>query len=171
MSDAPLARVDGADPVTHLLTSARTQQQMAEDSLLRLNAHAAGLDAVVREQIHRSFISECGDLIEEARRSSEALIHLHRAARSYLGWSSLITAILSIVSALVMVYHYLPSPAEQSRLRREEATLRASVARLTELGGKVALRRCGPAGRVCVEVDLGAPVYGEAGDFYVLKGY
>jgi len=35
----------------------------------------------------------------------------------------------------------------------------------------VQLRHCGAARRLCVRVDRGAPLYGEAADFLVVKGY
>ena len=45
------------------------------------------------------------------------------------------------------------------------------IARLTQQGGHVELRRCGAARRLCVRVDRGAPMYGEAADYLVVKGY
>src|SRR5581483_3036467 len=40
-------------------------QQLAEQSLLRLQSHTAGLDQIVRDEIRRCFIAECGALVEE----------------------------------------------------------------------------------------------------------
>jgi hypothetical protein len=171
MSEAPAPLAGEGGAATQLLASARSQQQLAEESLLRLHSHTAGLDAIVRDEIHHSFVAECGALIEEARAASEALAHLHRSARGYFGWSCIVTVLLSMAAALMAVRRQLPSAAELVQLRQQESLLRASVAQLSQLGGRVTLRRCGPSGRLCVEVDLSAPVYGPSGDYYILKGY
>ena len=171
MSQTAMTMTDSPDPFTELLSNARTQQQIVEESLLRLHSHTAGLDAVVREEIHRTFVEECGALVEEARRVTDTLAHLQGVARSYLGWSGVVSTVLSIVAAMWIVNQRLPSRTEQAGLRQEEVRLKDSVTQLARLGGRVALRRCGPSGRICAQVDLKAPTYGAAGDFYVLKGY
>jgi hypothetical protein len=49
--------------------------------------------------------------------------------------------------------------------------LAAKVSRLEQRGGRIDLRQCGASRRLCVQVDLKAPKYGEKADFYVLEGY
>ncbi len=159
-----------ARPWTQLLQSAQAQQQLAEQSLLRMQSCTASLDEVVRDEIRRTFVAECGALVEEARLATEALAHLQRSARRHVGVTSLLAVILSVGGVLLLVGGWLPSPGEAARLRAEQATLSASIAQLSQLGGQVQLRRCGPAGRLCARVDLTTPSYGAAGDFYVLKG-
>ena len=143
----------------------------ADQSLLPLQSHMAGLDEIVRDEIRRSFISECGALVEEARLATEALARLQRSARRHFGVSSLLTVLLSVGGVLLVARGWLPSPRETARLRAEQARLSASIAQLSELGGRVRLRRCGTAGRICAQVDRTAPAYGADGDFRVLKGY
>ncbi|HEX4049868.1 MAG TPA: hypothetical protein VHY19_03195 [Steroidobacteraceae bacterium] len=146
-------------------------QQLAEQSLLRLQSHTAGLDEVVRDEIRRSFIAECGALVEEAHLAAEALAHLRRCARRHFATFGMLTVLLSIGAVLLLVGGWLPSRSETARLRAEQAKLSSSIVRLSQLGGQVEMRRCGPQARLCVRVDVTAPRYGSAGDFYVLKGY
>ncbi|HEY7930439.1 MAG TPA: hypothetical protein VID71_10515 [Steroidobacteraceae bacterium] len=146
-------------------------QQLAEQSLLRLQSHTAGLDQIVRDEIRRSFIAECGALVEEAHLASQALIHLRRSARRHFGAFAVLTVLLSAGAMLLLIGGSLPSRSETTRLRAEQARLAASVAELSQLGGHTQLRRCGRQARLCVRVDVTAPRYGSAGDFYVLEGY
>lgn len=146
-------------------------QQLAEQSLLRLQSHTAGLDEIVRDEIRRCFIAECGAMVEEAHLASEALSHLRRGARRHFGASAVLTVLLSIGAVLLLLGGWLPSRSEMTRLRAEQARLAASVAELSQLGGQAQLRRCGRQARLCARVDVTAPRYGSAGDFYVLKGY
>lgn len=146
-------------------------QQLAEQSLLRLQSHTAGLDEIVRDEIRRSFIAECGALVEEAHLAAEAFAHLRRGARRHFGAFAVLTVLLSIAGVLLLAGGWLPSRSEMTRLRTEQARLGSSVEELSQLGGQVELRRCGRQARLCVRVDLAAPRYGTAGDFFVLKGY
>lgn len=146
-------------------------QQLAEHSLLRLESHTAGLDEIVREEIRRAFVNECGALVEQAHLASEALAHLQRSARGHFGALSLLTVILSVAGVLLLAGGWLPSPRESARLRAEQASLAGSIAELSRLGGQMQMRRCGPEERLCIRVDLKAPTYGATGDFLVVKGY
>jgi hypothetical protein len=146
-------------------------QQLAEHSLLRLESHTASLDAIVREEIRRAFIDECGALVEQAHLACEALAHLQRSARRQFGLLGLLTVMLSVAGVLLLARGWLPSPRESARLRAEQARLAASVAELSEVGGQLQMRRCGVQQRLCVRVDLTAPSYGKSGDFMILKGY
>lgn len=146
-------------------------QQLAEQSLLQLQSHTAGLDEVVRDEIRRSFIAECGALVEEAHLAAEALAHLQRRARRHFGLFGVLTVLLSMGAVLLLAGGWLPSRSETARLRSEQAKLGSAIAQLSQLGGKAELRRCGREARLCVRVDLAAPRYGTAGDYYVLEGY
>jgi hypothetical protein len=66
---------------------------------------------------------------------------------------------------------FLPSQSELATLRSKRDELAASVARLEQRGGRIDLRRCGGTDRLCVRVDRKAPVYGEAADYFIVKGY
>src|SRR5204863_4608 len=65
----------------------------------------------------------------------------------------------------------LPSHAEVAAVRATRSELSSNVALLIQQGGRVELRHCGAARRLCVHVDRGAPTYGEASDYLVVKGY
>ena len=158
------AAQDGAEEALGL-------QQLAEQSLLRLQSHTAGLDEVVRDEIRRSFIAECGALVEEAHLAVQALAHLRRRACRHFGTLGVLTVLLSMGAVLLLAGGWLPSRRETLRLRAEQAQLRRSIAELSQRGGAVELRHCGPKARLCVRVDLTAPRYGTAGDYYVLEGY
>jgi len=145
--------------------------ELAEQSLLRLQAHTAGLDEIVRDGIRRAFIAECGALVQEAQLAAEALAHLQRRARRHFGALSALAELLSVAGGLVLAGGWLPSRSEAARLRAEQAQLSHSVAQLVRLGGRVQWRRCGPQERLCARVDVKAPVYGRRADFYVLEGY
>ena len=65
----------------------------------------------------------------------------------------------------------LPSRAEIEGLRAARTELSASLARLAQQGGRMQLRRCGAAARLCVRIDRGAPLYGESADYAIVRGY
>ena len=65
----------------------------------------------------------------------------------------------------------LPSAAEVSGLKARRDELILNVSRLEQRGGRVDLRRCGASLRLCVQVDLKAPKYGDKADYYILEGY
>lgn len=139
--------------------------------LLELQSHTAGLDEIVRDEIRRSFIAECGALVEEAHLAAEALRHLRRCALRHFGIFGALTVLLSIGAVVLLVGGWLPSRSDTARMRAEQSKLSGAIARLSQLGGNVELRRCGPQARLCARVDVTAPRYGTAGDFYVLEGY
>ena len=64
-----------------------------------------------------------------------------------------------------------PSQRELAELRARKDELTSNIARLEKSGGWIDLRRCGGTDRLCVRVDRTAPVYGESGDYWVVKGY
>ncbi len=154
-----------------LLQTAQAHQQLADRSLSRLEAHTLGLDSVVREEIRHTFICECGALVEEARRAADALAHLQRRARRHLLGTAALFAALSSGALLLVIWRLAPSGEQLAALRAQRAQLAAGVAQLTASGGRLQLRRCGSARRLCVRVDRQAPVYGEAADFLIVKGY
>jgi len=65
----------------------------------------------------------------------------------------------------------LPSAAEISALQSRHDELTVKVSKLEQRGGRIDLRQCGAALRLCVQVDLKAPKYGDKADYYVLEGY
>src|SRR5205807_751066 len=154
-----------------LMEAAETQQALAAAALERLREHAAGLDGIVREEIRSTLIEELGALDEDSRRAAQSLRALKQAASLRLAaWSVGVTA-LSAAMPFGMGWWLLPSHAEVAALRATRAELSTHIAQLTQQGGRVELRHCGAARRLCVHVDRGAPTYGEASDYLVVKGY
>jgi hypothetical protein len=154
-----------------LMEAAQAQQALAATALDRLREHAAGLDAVVREEIRHVLIEEMQALTDDAHHAAEALRGLRHAANlRLLLWMTVIVSLATTVPFGV-AWYLLPTGADVAALGVKRDELTASIARLTRQGGNVELRRCGSTQRLCVRIDRGAPVYGERGDFLVVKGY
>ncbi len=154
-----------------LLEAAHAQQTLAETSLERLTAHVRDLDDIVREEIRRTLVEELQVLGNDSRQAAEALRGLGRAANLRVTlWSIAITTLCSAVP-LGEAWWILPSPAEIAALRAKRAELASNVVRLEQHGGRIDLRRCGAAERLCVRIDRHAPAYGQAADYLVVRGY
>jgi hypothetical protein len=154
-----------------LMEAAETQQALAAEALERLREQAAALDGIVREEIRSTLIEELAELDEDSRRAAQSLRALKQAASlRLLAWSAAVTA-LSAAIPFGLGWWLLPSRAELAALRATRAELSANIAQLTQQGGRLELRHCGAARRLCVHVDRGAPPYGEASDYLVVKGY
>jgi len=134
-------------------------------------AAAQRLDAAVRDEIRRTFTDECGALVQEAANAAEALLKLQRAANRRLAWWAWVCAGLSAAAAWLVVARLLPSSAQLAALRAQRTQLTAAVAQLAQRGGRIDLRRCGSARRLCVRVDRRSPAYGDAGDYFIVQGY
>ncbi|TLY70668.1 MAG: hypothetical protein E6K35_14360 [Gammaproteobacteria bacterium] len=154
-----------------LMEAAETQRALAAAALEQLREHAAGLDGIVREEIRSTLIEELGALDEESRRAAQSLRALKQAASLRLAAWSVGVAALSAAIPLTIGWWLLPSHAEVAALRVTRAELSSHVAQLIQQGGRVELRHCGAARRLCVHVDRSAPTYGEASDYLVVKGY
>lgn len=167
----PDAPADTSAPLGLLLQTAQAHQQLVDRSLSRLEAHTQGLDTVVREEIRRTFVAECGALVEEAGRAADALAHLQRRARRHLVGTGALFAALSAGALLLVLWRLMPSGEQLAALRAQRAQLAAGVAQLAASGGRMQLRRCGSARRLCVRVDRQEPAYGEAADYLIVEGY
>jgi hypothetical protein len=154
-----------------LMEAAHSQQALAETALERLNAHARELDTVVRDEIRHTLVDELQIVMNESRRAAEALRGLSQSAnlRTVL-WNFGLTLLCSAVP-LFLEWWFLPSQGELAALRAKRDELTSNVARLERRGARIDVRRCGGTDRLCVRVDRKAPVYGESGDYYVVKGY
>jgi hypothetical protein len=154
-----------------LMEAAHAQQTLADTALERLNAHLRDLDTVVRDEIRHTLVEELQVVMNETKRSAEALRRLRRSANLRVGlWSLGLTVVCSAIP-LCLAWWLLPSAGEVSALRAKRDDLESAVARLEQRGARLDLRRCGVGNRLCVRVDRKAPVYGEAGDYLVIKGY
>ena len=154
-----------------LMEGAQTHQRLAETQLQTLRAHTQGLDAVVRDAIRRTLVEELQALTEECDASVRALRDMRRAANLRgLLWSIATVLICTVIPAAI-AHLALPSEAAVAALKTQRDSLARDVARLELQGGKVEWRVCGDAARLCVRIDVKAPIYGEHRDFYVVQGY
>jgi hypothetical protein len=154
-----------------LMEAAQAQQTLAASMLERLREHTAGLDAIVREEIRATLLEEIRALGEDSHRAADALRRLQRTANVRLiAWGA---AVLSLAALLPcgIAWRLTPTRAEIQALAARRDELATSIADLSRQGGNVELRHCGPKQRLCVRIERGAPAYGAAGDFLVVKGY
>jgi hypothetical protein len=154
-----------------LMEAVESQRALAHEALERLQEHAAGLDAVVRDEVRTTFTEELRALEEEGRRACASLRGLARASHMRLALWSLAIAALAAAVPLLLGWWLLPTPAAVAALRSTQDELSANVARLRQQGGRVELRRCGAQARLCVRIERDAARYGERGEYAVVKGY
>jgi hypothetical protein len=154
-----------------LLEGAHAHQTLAETTLEKLKGHVAELGGIAREEIRATLLEELHALGEDSRRAAQTLRQLRHAANLRVSLWSLGMALLSCAVPLGIAWWVLPSHSEVARLTERRDALEGSIARLTQMGGRTELRRCGTAQRLCVRVDRRAPAYGEDADYFVVKGY
>jgi hypothetical protein len=154
-----------------LMEAAHAQQALAESALEKLRAHVGGLDDIVREEIRRTLVDEFQVLGDESKRTAEALRRLARSANARVVLWSVGLTLLCAAIPMGAEWWLLPSQNELAALRSKRDELASNVAHLEQRGGRIDLRRCGGTDRLCVRVDRKAPVYGDAGDYFVVRGY
>jgi hypothetical protein len=154
-----------------LMEAAQAQQALAEAALEKLNAHTRELDTVVRDEIRHTLVEELQVLGNESRRAAEALRSLGRSVNLRVAIWSVGLTLLCTAIPVAATWWLLPSQGEVAALRTKRDELASSITRLEQRGARVDLRRCGGTNRLCVRIDRKAPVYGEDGDYFVVKGY
>ena len=148
-----------------MLETVHAQQSQIHGMLATLDSRSREFDATVGEAVQRAFMDAAG------LRATEKLAQVHRATGvRFARWS------LGIVSACALVptdlsWMLMPSRAQLSQSRQTLAQLSAGVAQLSREGGRIQLRHCGQAKRLCARVDRKSPFYGDDGEYMVLKGY
>jgi hypothetical protein len=153
------------------MESAQAHQKLAETHLERLRVHTHGLDGVVRDEIRRTLLDELQAVTVESAGAARALRSITRAAEARrLTWNIGIAVLCAAVPAAV-IHLVLPTEGDIASLRHRRDVLTDSVTRLERLGGKADWRLCGHPGRLCVRIDRNEPVYGERGDYMVVRGY
>jgi hypothetical protein len=162
---------EGTRKLGLLMEAAHTHQELIDGSLRQLQAHTQGLDQVVRDEIRRAFIAELAELIDESARAAAVLRALGRAATLRVAWWGALIGLVPGVIMLLLLWCWLPAPGRIAALRAERGQLSAAIAQLADGGGRIDLRRCGDASRLCVRIDRRAPAYGEQADFLVVRGY
>jgi len=155
-----------------LMEAAQAQQALAAAALEKLTAHTREIDTVVRDEIRHTLVEELQLLGNESRRAADALRSLGRSANLRVALWSVGVTLLCTAIPLYAAWWFLPSQGELVSLRAKRDELTSSLARLEQRGARADLRHCGSdPGRLCVRVDRKAPVYGEGGDYFVIKGY
>lgn len=162
---------DSAMKLGLLLEGAHANQTLAETVLEKLKAHVAELETIARQEIRSTLLEELHTLDEDSRRAAETLRRLRYVADLRVALWTLGMAALACAVPLAAACWVLPSRAEIAALSARRDALETEVARLKAQGGLMELSRCGTAQRLCVRVDRKAGVFGEAGDFLIVKGY
>jgi hypothetical protein len=140
------------------------------DDLSASSARARDLDLVIRQEIRSALAEEFQALGSASRRAAEALEAVRRTASVRIALWAVAVVCASSAVPVTVAWTVLPTSGELARMRAERDRLAASIAVLEERGGRVDLRRCGPAARLCVRVERTAPAYGDQSDFLIVKG-
>lgn len=160
------ATLDGAP----LGEGMRLDERRIGEAIGRLETLVQSLDPIVRDEIRAAFCEEFAMLGSASQSAAQALHAVRRTASVRLAlWAIGVTAACAAMPA-ILAWKVLPSPSEIARLRRERASLTASLAQLERAGAKVDLRRCGARRQLCVRVERDGPVYGTHADYLLVKG-
>ena len=154
-----------------LLEGAQANQTLAETVLEKLKTHVAELETIARQEIRSTLLEELHTLDEDSRRAAETLRRLRHVADVRVAFWTLGMAVLACAVPLGAAWWILPSRGEVAALSARRDALETELARLKAQGGLTELRRCGAAQRLCVRIDHKAGVFGDAGDFLIVKGY
>ena len=154
-----------------LMESAQVHQKLAESQLQQLRDHTRDLDGVVREEIRRTLVDEMQTLTEETARTIRALEKMRRAVTMRNELAGAGVAVACAIAPVTVAKLALPTPAEISSLAARRDELERNISRLQQHGGGVDLKKCGASMRLCVQVDIKAPRYGDKADYFVIAGY
>ncbi|HEY4338749.1 MAG TPA: hypothetical protein VGM97_02270 [Steroidobacteraceae bacterium] len=157
---------DGAPiELGRILETIHAQQAQLHGMLANLESRTQDLDASVGEAVQRALMQPAG------LRAAEKLAQMQRtSAVRFARWSFGLVSGCALVPALLS-WMLMPSRAQLLQARQSYDELSGRVAQLSREGGRIELRHCGPANRLCVRVDRKSPWYGDSADFMVLKGY
>jgi hypothetical protein len=148
-----------------LLETVHAQQAQLHGMLASLESRSRDLDASVGEAVQRA-LGPPGGL-----HAAENLAQVHRTFAVRLArWAFGVVSGCALVPALLS-WMLMPSRTQLLQARQTLDQLSAAVAQLSREGGRIELRHCGTANRLCVRIDRKSPLYGESADFMVLKGY
>jgi hypothetical protein len=153
-----------------LLESAHAHQRLAEGVLEKLKSQVGDLAGIARDEIRATMLEELHALGEDSRRAAETLRRLRHVADLRVALWTLAMAALSCAVPMGAAFWLFPSRGELAALSARRDALETAVARLKAEGGQTEWHRCGVAQRLCVRIDRKAGVFGEAGDFVIVKG-
>jgi hypothetical protein len=156
-----------------LLEPAQTHQRLVEALIEKLKAHTAGHEAVMREQIRRSFSEELAAVQTESARAVSALQAVQRAASARTTFWMLGLAAMTAAIAIGIGWWVLPNPSEIATLLEERDELQRPIDVLVSRGARADLKTCdaGRAQHLCVRVEPRLGRYGNEKDYFVIKGY
>jgi hypothetical protein len=157
----------GTAPVElgRVLETVHAQQSQIHGMLATLDARSRDLDSTLGEAVQRAFMDAAG------LRAAERLSQVHRATGvRFALWSFGVVSACSLVPT-ILTWMLMPSRAQLTQARQSLDELSAGIARVSREGGRIELRHCGEANRLCARIDRKAPFYGENSDYAVLKGY
>jgi hypothetical protein len=148
-----------------VLETVHAQHSQLHGMLATLDTRSRDFDSAMGEAVQRAFMDAAG------LRAAEKLSQIHRATgMRFALWSFGIVSACSLVPT-VLTWMLMPSRPQLTQARQSLDQLSAGIARLSREGGRIDLRHCGEANRLCVRVDRKAPFYGESADYAVIKGY
>jgi hypothetical protein len=146
-------------------------QQPAQAVIDPFGALSRGMDQVIRQEIRGALAEEFQALGGASRRAAEALETVRRAASVRMALWAVAVVLACASMPVIVAWSVLPSRAQLEQLRAERDRLQENIALLARRGGNLDLRRCGPAGRLCVRIERSTPAYGPQADYLVAKGY
>jgi hypothetical protein len=148
-----------------ILETVHAQQSQLRDLLASLETRSRDLDASLGDAVQRALMQPSG------LRAAERLAQVQRTSTvRFARWSFGVVSGCALVPAFLS-WMLMPSRTQLLQARQSYDRLSAGVAQLAREGGRIELRNCGAASRLCVRIDRKSPFYGESGDFMVLKGY
>ena len=159
--------VTEATPVdlSQILATVHAQQSQIHGVLATLDSRARDFDTTLGEAVQRALADAAGI------RAAETLSQAHRGtALRFARWCFGVVSACALVPTLIS-WALLPSRAQLLQARQSLEQLSTGVAQLSRQGGRIQLRHCGDANRLCARVDRKSPFYGENADYMVLKGY
>jgi hypothetical protein len=163
--NSDLSTATAPSDLGRVLETVHAQQSQIHGMLATLDTRSRDLDSTMGEAVQRAFMSAAG------LRAAEKLSQIHRATGvRFALWSFGIVSACSLVPT-VLTWMLMPSRAQVTQARQSLDQLSAGIARLSREGGRIDLRHCGEANRLCVRVDRKTPFYGENADYAVVKGY
>jgi len=151
--------------LSQILETVHAQQSQIHGVLETLDSRSRSLDATVGDAVQRALAEAAGI------RATERLSQVQRATGvRFARWSFGVVSACALVPTLLS-WALLPSRTQLLQARQTLEQLSAGVAQLSREGGRIELRHCGAANRLCARIDRKSPFYGEDADYVVLKGY
>ena len=151
--------------LSQILETVHAQQSQIHGVLASLDSRSRDLDTTLGDAVQRAFTDAAGI------RAAQNLSQIHRATGvRFARWTFGIVSACALVPTLLS-WALLPSRSQLQQARQTLEQLSAGAAQLSREGGRIELRHCGEANRLCARIDRKSPFYGENADYVVLKGY